>query len=340
MRTAPTRVRVARQVPGCAVAVAIATVATVAGRLVPVVGAPVVAVLLGLALSGSVRRVPRVAPGVAFAGTRLLQVTVVVLGTQVSLRDVVRVGAASLPVMLGTLVACLAAAWLVGRLLGIDSEVATLVGVGTAICGASAIAAVSPVLRARSHAVAYAVSTIVVFNVAAVLAFPPLGHTLHLTQQQFGLFAGTAVNDTSSVVAAATTFGVVAGHHAVVVKLVRTLMIVPVGLALGWVVRRRDARGSGAGSVGGRAPVVPWFVVGFVVASAVATLAAVVGTVPTTVRDALPLVSGFLVTTALAAVGLSTDVAALRRVGPRPLVLGGILWVVVTTTSLALQGVL
>jgi len=241
---------------------------------------------------------------------------------------------ASLPVMLGTLVICLAVAFVGGRRLGIDADLTTLVGVGTAICGASAIAAVSPVIRARSTDVAYEIPTIFLFNVAAVLAFPPLSHLLGLDQQAFGLFAGTAVNDTSSVVAAAAVYGQPAADTAVVVKLTRTLMIIPIVLALAVLVRRRDPAGDAAGSrTTNPFRLVPWFLVGFVVAAALNTL----GVVPAAAHPALSHVALFLITTALAAIGVSTDLPALRRTGYRPLVLGLVLWVAVAVSSLGLQ---
>jgi uncharacterized integral membrane protein (TIGR00698 family) len=269
----------------------------------------------------------------------VLQLAVVVLGSQLSLREVAGVGVSSLPVMVGTLAACLATAYVLGRRMGIDGDLRTLIGVGTGICGASAIAAVSPVIRARSTTVAYAMTTIFLFNVAAVLAFPPLGHLLHLGQDAFGLFAGTAVNDTSSVVAAATTYGAEAGNHAVVVKLTRTLMIIPVCLALSALVARRERGGTHAedaaveGSGGRLLRLVPWFLIGFLVVAAANSL----GAVPDSAHGPLQHVSVFLITLALSAIGLSTDVAGLRRAGPRPLLLGAALWVVVAGTSLLLQ---
>jgi uncharacterized integral membrane protein (TIGR00698 family) len=226
-------------------------------------------------------------------------------------------------------------AQLVGRRLGIGSDLRTLIGVGTAICGASAIAAVSPIIRARSNQIAYAISTIFLFNIVAVLAFPPLGHALGMNQQAFGLFAGTAVNDTSSVVAAASVYGHSATEHAVVIKLVRTLMIIPICLALAGLVRRRDARADG-GQAGSRLylrTLVPWFLVGFLLMAAANSAKLV----PTTAHAVLAQLSLFGITTALAAVGLSTDLAELRRTGPRPLLLGLILWVTVSVTSLLLQ---
>jgi uncharacterized integral membrane protein (TIGR00698 family) len=225
--------------PGLALAVAVAAVATVIGQCVPLVGSAVPGAVIGAVIALVIKPGARLAAGVKFSSTFLLQCSVVLLGTQLSIGEAARVGVSSLPVMLGTLAVCLSAAWLYGRLLGIPRDLRTLIGVGTGICGGSAIAAVSPVIEAASTDVAYAISTIFLFNIAAVLAFPLIGHAIGMSQQSFGLFAGTAVNDTSSVVATATTYGAAAANHAIVVKLVRTLMIIPICLGLAGLTARR-----------------------------------------------------------------------------------------------------
>ncbi|MFE5401840.1 YeiH family protein [Streptomyces sp. NPDC056580] len=335
----------AARLPGLALAVGVALVATALGRLVPVVGGPVSGIVLGVLVAVAVRPGDRTRPGVAFAARGVLQAAVVLLGAQLSLGQVLRVGAGSLPVMLVTLVVCLAAAYWLGRRLGVVRDLRTLIGVGTGICGASAIAAVTPVIGAAEAEVAYAVSTIFVFNIAAVLTFPALGHLLGLGQHAFGLFAGTAVNDMSSVVAAAATYGGPAADYAVVVKLARTLLIIPVCLGLAALARRRartaDADAAAAPSDPGRAlpgPVrvgrlVPWFLIGFLVLAAANTA----GLVPAAAHGPLGSLAGFLITVALSAIGLSTEPAGLRRAGPAPLLLGGCLWLVVSATSLAVQ---
>jgi uncharacterized membrane protein YadS len=295
---------------------------------------------------------------VKWASTFVLQCSVVLLGAQLSIAEAARVGVSSLPVMLGTLAICLAAAWLYGRLLGIPGDLRTLIGVGTGICGGSAIAAVSPVIEAASADVAYAISTIFLFNIAAVLAFPLLGHALGMSQQSFGLFAGTAVNDTSSVVATATTYGTAATSHAVVVKLVRTLMIIPICLGLATLTGRKQqrpviatapaaaARDGAAGSPASPAALasahmsprraiklVPWFLIGFVLVAAVNSC----GIIPVGAHSPIEHASVFLVSVALSAIGLSANVAALRKAGVRPLILGAGLWITVATASLGLQ---
>jgi uncharacterized integral membrane protein (TIGR00698 family) len=328
-------------------AVALAVVATVIGRWLPVVGAPVTGIVLGVVCTALRKPGEVMVPGIKFAGTTVLQQSVVLLGAQLSLAQIARVGLQSLPVMLGTLAACLLAAYWIGRWLGLVGDLRTLIGVGTGICGASAIAAVTPVIGAVSADVAYAISTIFLFNVAAVLTFPVLGHLLGMSQHSFGLFAGTAINDTSSVVAAAATYGRQATDFAVVVKLTRTLLIIPIVLALAGQAARRERRTAEGGvrSNVDLEPVdrpgiqvrvgqlIPVFLIGFLIVAGINSI----GLIPLDAHPWLSDVSVFLITVALSAIGLSTDVKALRRAGPRPLILGAALWVVVAATSLGLQ---
>ncbi len=345
--------------PGFALALAVAAAATVVGEYVPLVGSAVPGAVIGAAIAIAVKPGARLAPGLKWASTFVLQCSVVLLGAQLSISEAARVGVSSLPVMLGTLAVCLGAAWLYGRLLGVPGDLRTLIGVGTGICGGSAIAAVSPVIEAASTDVAYAISTIFLFNIAAVLAFPLLGHALGMSQQSFGLFAGTAVNDTSSVVATATTYGAAATSHAVVVKLVRTLMIIPICLGLAALTNRKRQSAAPSSSAparpaatpgvpvapqapaGGQArmsprrvlKLVPWFLTGFVLVAAVNSA----GVIPAGAHVPLQHASVFLVAVALSAIGLSTNVAALRKAGHRPLLLGALLWITVAAASLGLQ---
>jgi uncharacterized integral membrane protein (TIGR00698 family) len=301
---------------------AVALAAWGLSHVVPLLGPPVLAIVLGIGVS-LVRRPPSgAATGIAFSSTVLLQLAIVLLGSTLALGQILRVGARSLPVMLVTLAVALVGAVLVGRALRVSSRLRTLVGVGTGICGASAIAAVAGIVEATQAEIAYAISTIFVFNVVAVILFPPIGRLVHLSQHGFGLWAGTAVNDTSSVVAAAYAYGHAAGAHAVVVKLTRTTLIVPIALGLSAIrARRRPSR------------LVPPFLVLFVLASALNTAGLVGGGA----RPVLADVALALITAALAGVGLGADLGAMRRAGPRPLLLGAILWMLVASISLALQ---
>ncbi len=311
----------------CAV---IAAAATGAGRLAPVIGAPVIALLIGAVIAQVHRPPARLTPGITLCSHQVLQVAVAVLGLQLTLGTAIASGAQSLPVLLGTLAICLLAAVLLGRLLAVRSALRTLVGVGTAICGASAIAAVTPVIGAAAADVAYALSTVFVFNAVAVVVFPLVGHGLAMSQQAFGLFAGTAINDTSSVVAAASVYGAQAAQHAVVVKLTRTLFIIPICIAL--AVWRGRGRAGARRRIPGITHLVPWFLIAFVAASALASVVPL----SASLHAAVGALALFLITVALAAIGLSTDLAGVRRTGPRPLLLGAALWVVVSVSSLLL----
>lgn len=319
--------------PGLGLAMAVAVLATGIGLLVPVVGAPIVAIVLGAATRGVLGRRrywPRLRAGTAFAGRYVLQAAVVVFGLGLSLRAVLEVGLHSLPVMLGTLAACLCGAWLLGAALRVPVDLRALIGAGTGICGASAIGAVSPVIAASEATVAYAVSTIFVYNVAAALLFPPLGHLMGLGDHGFGLWAGTAINDTSSVVAAGFSVSRAAGEYAVIVKLVRSLMIVPVVVGIAALWRRR----------GGSRPRLSRLVPVFLWLFLLAALADTVGLVPHAAHPALGTLATFLVAVALAGIGTGIGVGDLRRAGPRPALLGGLLWVLVAGTSLAVQALL
>jgi uncharacterized membrane protein YadS len=349
-RTTPRSVldgRAGRLLPGVGLSVLVASAATGAARVVPLGSGPVLGIVLGLVLGALIGPRARLRPGVSKASSVFLRGAVVLLGAALPLGAVVSEGAATLPVILITLGGCLLAALLLGRRLRIDSTLRRLVGVGTGICGASAIAAVAPVIEAGELDVGYAVATIFLFNVLAVLAFPPLGHALGLSRHAFGVFAGTAVNDLSSVVAAAGAYGGNALHTAVIVKLTRTLMIVPVSLF--FAHRHRKTGGDAhAGTVPEASPpvrtsrvarlgrirtakLVPPYLLAFLMLAGLCAI----GIVPRGAAGAVTVVATWMITVALSAVGLSIDIAALRRAGPRPIMLGTVLWIIVSVLSLA-----
>jgi uncharacterized integral membrane protein (TIGR00698 family) len=322
---------------GLGVTLGLALVATALGRLVPVIGAPVFAIVGGIIVT-LFRPIPDSwRPGVHVASKSVLQGSIVVLGTALSFSQVLATGASSLPVMLGSLSVALIGAAVLGRAMKISRDLWTLIGVGTGICGASAIAATDAVLGASEADVSYSIATIFMFNVAAVLTFPTLGHLLHMTPGAFGLWAGTAVNDMSSVAATATIFGHGATSTAVVVKLTRTLMIIPItlGIAL-WRARTVDAGTSQAPRrtiLGHVRHTFPIFIAWFLVATTLNTL----GLIPHAWHAGLGLIAQLMITMALGAIGLSTRVRDIRRAGLKPLALGAILWVLVGSVSLGLQ---
>ena len=267
--------------PGLAWTCSVALVAWPLAHVVPVLGAPVLAILIGIVVGAARRPSAAAAPGIAFSATWLLQLAIILLGTGLSLGEVLRVGGRSLPVMLGTLAVALVGALAFGRMLAVTPRLRTLIGVGTGICGASAIAAVSAIVAASGTEIAYAISTIFVFNIVAVVLFPALAHLLDLSQHGFGLWAGTAINDTSSVVAAAYAYGHSAGAQAVVVKLTRTTLIVPIALLLA-ALNARNVQADSRPRVR-LTRRLPWFLVWFVVATGLETA----GLIPSGLRRPL-----------------------------------------------------
>ena len=314
---------------GILACVAIAGIALLFGRWMPIVGAPVFAIVIGVLLAAAVRLPKAFEPGAAFAAKTLLQISIVLLGATLSAGQVVRGGAAALPVMLGTFVVVLVLAYACGRVLGIDRDLRRLLAIGTGICGGSAIAALSSVIDVDAADVAYALGTVFFFNVVAVLTFPALGHLLSLSQSAFGLWAGTAINDTSSVVAAAFAYGPEAGNAGIVVKLTRTLLIVPIVIFYAW---KRLAEHREAERAIPWLSLFPWFILWFAAAAAAKSI----GIIPSSWQATIQMVALVAIVVALAGVGLSADVHRMRSAGLRPLALGAILWIAISASSLAI----
>ena len=303
--------------------------AYILGVYFPIVGGPVFGILLGM-LFAKKRRPQTVESGIRFTGKKILQYAIILLGFEMNLFHVVEVGEQSLYVMIFTLLAAFGAAFLMGKVLGMDRDMTALVGAGTAICGGSAIAAVAPVIGAKDRDVVISIATIFFFNVLAVFIFPFLGHSMGMSDFGFGMWAGTAINDTSSVVAAGYAYSHDAGAYATIVKLTRTLMIVPVCLFFALLVMK-GAKESGTGFSLRR--IFPMFVLYFVLACIVNTT----GILPAEVSHGLGMLGKFSIVLAMSAIGLNTDLPSLLKHGTRPLLLGMVCWIAVAGTSLIVQ---
>lgn len=313
------------------------------GTRFPVLGAPVVGIILGL-IVGQVVGQPRIlSAGTKFCSKKVLQTSIVLLGLGISLQDVARIGGAGLPVMVGTIVVALAVGIPLSRRLKVERETRILVTYGTCICGASAIATMSQVIGASASAVAVSIAVIVFYNVLAAIVFPYLGQAAGFSAQTFGLWAGTAVNDTSSVVAAATSYdallvaagmtGGLAAAYAVVVKLTRTLAIIPLAVFQTWFGNRAKPVDERAQTAWYR--LIPPFLGFFLVAAAIRTS----GIIPDAWDATIKFLAHFGTTVAMAAVGMTSSLSAIRKAGWRPLALGAILWLLIGGTSLLLQWV-
>jgi uncharacterized integral membrane protein (TIGR00698 family) len=326
---------------GLALCIAIAVVAEFAGAYVPLVGAPIFAIAIGLAITNAAGGARLTTPlRIKDISGTALRAGIILLGATLNLTDVVKVGGSSLWLLALTMTVGLAFALLVGRAMSVEWRIRCLIGIGTTICGGSAIAALAPVIRARSEEIAYSISVIFLFNMLAVIIFPGIGHALHLSDDGFGLWAGTAVNDTSAVVAAGFAFSKAAGAFATIVKLTRTTLIIPLVLAFGllmpFIDKHDGAAAHGAGKPGDLAgrlkKAVPWFILWFVVASVLNTLGLVGGYAPMVQTWAR-----FVMVVALAAVGLQGHWRAFAGAGHKPLLLGMGTWAAVALTSLAVQ---
>jgi uncharacterized integral membrane protein (TIGR00698 family) len=289
--------------------------------LVPLVTAPVALVaglLFGLTLSNPFPVQTKTAQ------TWLLQLSVVGLGAAMNLSTVLRAGASGAVETAIGLAVTLALTFVLTRLLKTEATTSLLIGVGTAICGGSAIAAVAPAIGAKSHQTSVALAVVFLLNAVALLVFPPIGHALSLSQVDFGHWAALAIHDTSSVVGAALQYGEEALSLATTVKLARALWIIPLTLVLSRVWRREATEGAAA------KPKRPWFILGFV------AVAALVTWVPG-LQDAgklVALVARQLLVLTLFLVGVGVSRDSLRQTGLKPVLLGVVLWLTVATGSL------
>ena len=329
---------------GVAFALVIAVPAWLLGKRFEVVGGSVFAILIGmvLALIVPAEKSAPLAAGVKFTSKKVLQYAVILLGFGLNLAQIAQVGVTSLPIICSTIATSLLVAFLLCRALNIPGKISTLIGVGSSICGGSAIAATAPVIEADDEEIAQAISVIFLFNVIAALVFPTLGGILDLTNEGFGLFAGTAVNDTSSVTAAAAAWdGMHPGANtldaATIVKLTRTLAIIPITLALAfWQLRQARRAGGEARSTFSLRRAFPTFIVFFVLASVVTT----VFSLPAGVTAPIKELSKFFIVMAMAAIGFNTNLVKLVRSGGKPILMGLCCWVAIACVSLGMQHVL
>ena len=296
------------------------------------------ALVLGLAVGAAARMRPRLIPGATIASRYALRLGITLLGARLTLGQLLATGAASIiGIVVVVSVALLLGTWLARRL-ELVPPLSALITVGMAICGNSAILALSPIIGAKHRDTAYAVSTITIFGLIGVLLLPVVGRLLHMSDPVFGTWAGLAVNDTAQVVATGYAFSPGAGDIATVVKLTRNLAILPVLLGATWLVARSASEDSSA-TTKGEGPsrlallsrAVPWFVVGFVVVAGLRSVGLLDVALPSggTLADLCSTLAALLILVALAGVGIATDVRSLSAVGGRPFLLAAVMWVVI-----------
>ncbi len=333
---------------GIAVCLGIAIPSWFIGKSFPIIGGAVIAIIIGMIIALFWNDKGKAEAGIKFTSKMILQAAVVLLGFGMNLGVVLQTGKQSFPIIVCTISTSLIIAWVLHRVLKIKGNTAVLVGVGSSICGGSAIAATAPVVDADDDEVAQAISVIFFFNVLAALFFPTLGKLIGFdttSGEAFGIFAGTAVNDTSSVTAAASTWdsmwnlGSQTLDKAVTVKLTRTLAIIPITLVLSFI-RARKAREEGTSTNGfSLRRAFPMFILYFVLASIITTVATNAG-VSSDFFSPLKELSKFFIVMAMAAIGLGSNVVKLVKTGGKPLLVGASCWIGITIVSLLMQHVM
>jgi len=313
----------------------ISIISWVLGGFLPVVGAPVFAIFIGMILYPFLTPYKQLDAGLTYSAKKLLQYAVILLGFGLNISQVFAVGKSSLPVILSTISIALIIAFFFQRFFNMDTKLATLIGVGSSICGGSAIAATAPVIHAKEKEVAQAISVIFFFNVLAALIFPTLGSWLHLSNEGFALFAGTAVNDTSSVTATASSWDSL--YHtntlesATIVKLTRTLAIIPITLFLSYWQSRQQDNNQGVKLK----KIFPVFIL-FILASLLTTVLTSFG-VSNSFFSPLKQLSKFLIIMAMSAIGLKTNLVAMIKSSGKSILLGALCWIAIILTSLGMQ---
>lgn len=330
---------------GIAFTFILAVPAYLLGRLFPVIGAPIFGIAMGIGIASfggnpysNLSNRLSLDAGIRFTSKKILQYAIILLGFEMNLYRLIEVGLSSLTIILGTISASLLSAYVMAKVLKIDWKIGTLIGVGTSICGGSAIAATAPVIDANEEEVAHSISTIFLFNIVAVFLFPLLGQLLGMSDEGFGYFAGTAINDTSSVVAASTAWSTAAGNNtalllATVVKLTRTLMIIPITLILSFyrIKKEKDTPNTGVSI----RKIFPWFVLYFVIAAILRTFLPI----PDSFANACVHLGKFMIVMAMTAIGLNTQLMRLLKNGLKPIGLGLVAWFCVAITSLIIQSI-
>ncbi len=335
-----------KNTPGILLCLAIAIPSWFIGTAFPIIGGAVIAILAGMILTLIIKNKTTLEPGIKFTSKKILQWAVILLGFGMDLNVVLETGKQSLPIIICTIGISLIMAFLINKFIKMPSKVATLIGVGSSICGGSAIAATAPVIDADEEEVAQSISVIFLFNVLAALLFPSFGQLIGFdttSGDAFGIFAGTAVNDMSSVTATASTWdgmfnlGTATLDKAVTVKMTRTLAIIPITLVLA-LARAKKQKSNGAGKINFK-KIFPFFILFFIGASIITTIAVSCG-VSADLFDPLKTLSKFLIVMAMAAIGMNTNIVKLVKSGAKPIFLGFCCWISITGVSLLLQHVM
>ena len=335
--------KVLKFLSGITLSVIIAAVAVFIENLLPIhlIGGAVIAMFIGMVVNHFIGKNSFFTSGIKFTSKKILKFAIILLGLSLNINTILHVGKMSLVVMLFTLATCFGGGYFIGKALGLNWKLSNLISAGTGICGGSAIAAIAPTIDADDSDVAYAMSATFLFDMAMIVLFPIMGRAIGMSAEAFGIWAGTAVNDTSSVVATGYAFSEAAGDFATMVKLTRTLSIIPTVLTFALIqmsLKRKEAIKSGENEKEIKTnfsitKIFPWFILGFLAMSIVASIF----TIPTEIVATTKSVSKFLMVCALAAIGLNTSFKDMKKSGIKPMIHGFIISALVVIVALVVE---
>ena len=319
---------------GVAICFGVAGLSVFLENIIPggLLGASIIALFMGTAIN-SFFHPDWMKPALKFTSKRILKVAIILLGASLSVSTIMSVGKMTFFVMLFTFAMCFGGGYFIRKLFGLNWKLSNLISAGTGICGGSAIAAISPVIDADDKDIAFAMSSTFLFDMVMVALYPIMGKLLGMTDIAYGIWAGTSVNDTASVVASGYAFSEAAGDFATMVKLTRTIAIIPTVLVfalIGTRIKQREMKETNKGQKVKLVKIIPWFIGGFLLLAVLNS----VGCIPAAVGGVMKHASKFLMVTALAAIGLGTSITDFKKAGLAPMFYGITIDTLVTLTAL------
>lgn len=319
---------------GVAICFAVAGLSVLLEKLIPgeLLGASIIALFLGTIINSFFHPV-WIKPALKFTSKKILKTAIVLLGASLSVNTIMSVGKMTFFVMLFTFAMCFGAGNLLRKVFGLNWKLGNLISAGTGICGGSAVAAIAPVIDAEDKDIAFAMSSTFLFDMVMVALYPIMGKLLKMSDIAYGIWSGTSVNDTASVVASGYAFSEMAGDFATMVKLTRTIAIIPTVLVFAYIgtrIKRKELKEANNGQKVNIVKIVPWFIGGFLLLAALNS----VGWIPTEASVIIKSASKFLMVAALAAIGLGTSITDFRKAGLAPMFYGITIDTLVTLTAL------
>ena len=319
---------------GVAICFAVAALSVLVEKLIPgeLLGASIIALFMGTIIN-SFFHPAWMKPALKFASKKILKAAIVLLGASLSIRTIMSVGQMTFFVMIFTFAMCFGGGYFIRKLFGLNWKLSNLISAGTGICGGSAVAAIAPVIDADDKDIAFAMSSTFLFDMVMIALYPLMGKALGMTDIAYGIWAGTSVNDTASVVASGYAFSEAAGDFATMVKLTRTIAIIPTVLVFAWIgirMKKKEMQATGDGKKVNMMKIIPWFIGGFLLLAVLNS----VGCISVAVAGGMKSTSKFLMVTALAAIGLNTSLLDFKKAGLKPMFYGITIDTLVTLTAL------